>query len=676
MDEMVYRLSKVPDMTSEQHWFKRGAGFAKTYFSWLLRDNKQTRQKLKTCFPGEYQEILTFTGLNVDRYEVLLFAYTGAFLSFLILCGLMFVITISYYDGFWEGDAMTMMLLGISLIVVPLVLVNALKNYPKTYAKYLQIRSLGDVPEVLSYLVMYLKLIPNLENSVKFTASESTTILATDLRKLVWDLEIRVYHGIDDAMSDFATRWGRWSEFFKRSLHLLCSSIQEREEASRIITLDRSLDVSLEGTKETMNQFVNRLHQPTVMLYSLGIMIPLSLVAMLPAAGLVGVKITIVQVFLLYDVLLPLFVFLYSRHILLSRPATFNPPSIPVNHPDLVDINKKRCLYRAVLIGIGVGLPGVFFLSIPLLFPHGSSNPYLQMFITHQGSTAFLPVTLFFIWGVGATISFYCLSVYGPHKKVRDTIKQMEKEFSDALYILGKRLSEEKSPEEGFLYTARTMQGAQIAEVFRQTSYNLTAMHVNFHDAMFNDEFGALRYVYSDRIKAILRLFVEGTQKSQQAVSASLIRIADHLKQLQEVEQKIKDMLYELTSTIQTTISVFAPLIAGVTLSITTLISKVLTSLHSTISLDTMTDLSPTFSGMTDAFTLENVRPEYFVLVIGIYLIQLVVLLTRLINGINEGDDKATYMYRLGKTLPLALLVFSLTILIGQWFFSEILQSM
>ena len=571
---------------------------------------------------------------------------------------------------------MTIMLMGIVLFAGPIILVNFLKNYPKTYAKYLKIHSLGDIPEVLSYLVMYLKLIPNLENSVKFAASESTTILAGDLRKLVWDLEIRVHHGIDDAITHFATQWGQWSEYFKRSLHLLRSSIQERDEASRIITLDRALDVSLEGTKETMNQFVNRLHQPTVMLYSLGIMIPLSLVAMLPAAGLVGMHITIFQVFFIYDILLPLFVFLYTRKILLSRPATFNPPCIPTSHPALCNINKRRRFCFAVLAGFLVSIPGVFFILLPIIFPRGSSDHFLHFFIDSHGINSFLPVTLFFIWGIGTTVSLYCLSVYRPHKKIRDSIKQMEHEFSDALFILGKRISEEKSPEESFLYTAKTMEGSQIAEVFRQTSYNLTAMHINFHDALFSDEFGSLQNVHSDRIKAILRLFVEGTQKSQQAVSASLIRIADHLKQLQEVEHKIKDMLYELTSTIQTTVTLFAPLIAGVTLSITTLISTILSSLNNHLSIDSITERSPSFSGISNAFTIENIRPEYFVFVIGIYLIQLVILLTRFTNGINEGDDKATYMYTLGKTMPLSILIFSVTIIIGQRFFSEILPSM
>ena len=564
--------------------------------------------------------------------------------------------------------------IGIGLFASPTILIYSIRNYPKTYAKYLQIRSLGDIPEVLSYLVMYLKLIPNLENSVKFTASESTTILAVDLRKLVWDLEIRVYQGIDDAITHFATQWGKWSEYFKRSLHLLQSSIHERDETSRIITLDRALEVSLEGTKESMNQYVNRLHQPTLILYSLGIMIPLSLVAMLPATGLIGIKISLLQIFMVYDILLPLFVFLFMRNILLSRPATFNPPSVPSDHPDLCHINRKRQLCFAIVSGFIVATPGIFFHISTLMVRKVSSTPFFLFTRIHE-FTSFLPVTLFYIWGIGTAVAYYCITVYNPQKKVRDGIKQMENEFSDALYILGKRLSEEKSAEESFQYTAQTMEGTQISEVFRMTSYNLTAMHTNFHDALFDKDFGSLRYVYSDRIKAILRLFVEGTQKSYQAASTSLIHIADHLKQLQDVERKIKDVLYELTSTIHTTVSLFAPLIAGVTLSITTLISSLLLSLNSQIPTDTTSTLSPSFSGISEAFTPENVHPDYFILVIGIYLIQLVILLTRFTNGINEGDDKACYMHSLGKTMPISITVFSVTVILGQQFFAQILPN-
>ena len=82
-----------------------------------------------------------------------------------------------------------------------------------------------------------------------------------------------------------------------------------------------------------------------------------------------------------------------------------------------------------------------------------------------------------------------------------------------------------------------------------------------------------------------------------------------------------------------------------------------------------------TFASITDAFTIENVRPEYFVLVVGIYIIELVFLLTRFTNGIDEGDDKAEYMYSLGKIMPTAVIVLTVTIIIGQILFSSIVRT-
>jgi len=220
------------------------------------------------------------------------------------------------------------------------------------------------------------------------------------------------------------------------------------------------------------------------------------------------------------------------------------------------------------------------------------------------------------------------------------------------------------------------MEGSKIAEVFNKTGYNLTAMHTNLRDAMFSHEYGSLKYVYSDRVKAIMRLFVEGIQKSQKAVSISIIRIADHLKELQAVEKKIKETLFSLTSTLRSTVAIFAPLIGGITLAITKLITKILGG---------MADKMPTVSSeigssipvgnIAESFTLENIRPEFFVLVIGIYIIELVFLLVKFTNGIDEGDDKATYMYSLGKVMPTSIMVFSMTVILGQILFSSIVRT-
>ncbi len=661
-------------MKQDNHWYETISFFSKKYFSWIVKDNKKTREKIKQFFNKDYINNLNFTGLKVKPIDILRLSYTTAFLTFLSLFLFDLIVILSYGSDIFSIDPITLLLMFSITFILPFVLMNLLANYPKTYAKYIKIHSLGDIPEITSYLVMYLKLVPNLENSVKFAASESSTSLSKDLRKMLWDMEIRIYHGVDDALTSFATTWGEWSEYFKRSLHLIRSSIQEREEASRIITLNRALDVSLDGTRELMNKFASRLHQPTMVIYSIGIMIPLAVVAMLPAAGLVGLQVTIIQVFILYDIILPLFIFFYTRKILLSRPATFNPPVIPNDHPDLIHINKKRRMIYSIMVGFLVSLPGVFFVLLPLFYPNGSSNSVLNFIVSADGLNTYFPVTLFFIWGFTAAISLYCISVYHPFKKVRDSVKQIEREFSDALYILGKRINEEKSPEESFLYAAETMQGSEISKVFHQTGYNLTALHTDIKDAMFSKEYGSLKHVYSDRVKAIMKLFVEGIKKSQKAVSISIIRIADHLKQLQEVENKIKDTLYNLTSTLRATVTVFAPLIGGITLSITKLITNILSDMSGKLPDQSTMHSAGSTPSIATSFSIQNVRPEFFVLVIGIYIIELIFLMTRFTNGIDEGDDKATYMYNLGRIMPVSIAVFTITVILGQMLFTSIVR--
>ncbi len=81
-------------MRPEPTWFIRGAHFAKKYFFWLLKDNEKTKQKLQRHFPSEYEDLLLFSELEIERYDILLFAYTSAFLSFVcfFVCDLLLLV--------------------------------------------------------------------------------------------------------------------------------------------------------------------------------------------------------------------------------------------------------------------------------------------------------------------------------------------------------------------------------------------------------------------------------------------------------------------------------------------------------------------------------------------------------------------------------------------------------
>lgn len=666
-------------MKNELHWFEKIARFSSTHFSFLMKEDEETKKKIEKKFTREYIDTLRFTGFDLQLRDILILSYVVFVLSF--ICCIFFDLFVIFLHGslFRSVDIFTIILMILITITVPFAFMNYLYHYPESYAKSLKIQSLGDIPEILSYFVMYLKLVPNLENSAKFAASESDTSLANDLTKMMWDMEIKIFHGIDEAITDFAERWGKWSDYFKRSIHLIRNSIREQEESSRTITLDRALDVSLDGTRDLMHEFANKLQQPTMVIYSIGIMIPLSLVAMLPAAGLVGLNITIFHVLFIYDILLPLCLFFYMRKILHARPAAFAPTKIPTDHPIISSINNRKHLCIASILGVIVSIPGIFFISIPVFYPEETTNKLINFVFYPNGLNSFFPMTLFFIWGFVIFVSYYCIRVYYPYIKVRKNIKQIESEFSDALFILGKRLSEDKSPENCFLHASKTMKGSKIADIFGYTGYNLTSMHTDLHDAVFSEEFGSLNHVYSNRIKAIMKLFIEGIKKSQRVVSSAIIRIADHLKELQTVENKIRETLFSLTSTLQSTAAIFAPLIAGVTVAITKLIATILDHVGGQIlgfniqRSSAVTELPTSFHTASEVFSIQHVRPEFFVLVIGIYLITLILLLIRFTNGINNGDDKSMFMYTLGRILPVSMFVYTITIIVARLLFDQMI---
>lgn len=636
-------------------WFERLCKLSAEHLSWTVKDIQSFRKKAEQSVSKEFIDSLRFIGLDVEPYEVILASYAGAIIAFLFSIFIDLSIFSFYNFSVGNMEPLTLLLMLAVTLGLPLAALHFLSEYPKTKAGYMRIHSLGDMPEVLSYIVMYLKLIPNMEDGIRFAAIHSNTSLGRDLKKLVWDMEVRVYHSMDDAITSFANLWGKWSDYFKRAVHLIRSAVGKSNRSERIMMLDRALDVAMDGTKNDMVDFANKLHQPTLVIYSIGVMIPLALIAMMPAASLIGLRVSIFQVFLLYDIILPLAIFLYLRKILLLRPATFNPPVIPGSHPYVESIDRKKNMAEALITGLLLSLPGILFVMHPMFCFCSIYEIILQI-------NSFIPATLFILWGIASAVSIYCLKTYAPYKRVRDEIREMETEFSDSLYVIGKRIEEGKPAEEAFHYASKMMEGSKMGEIFALTSFNLASMRTNLHNAIFDKEYGSLHHVYSDRIRAVMHLLVEGVKKSYKEAGAAIVRMAEHLKQLQEVENGIKKSLGTLTASIRSTATVFAPMIAGITLGITKLISVVIEDM------DWGSIPENDFLSGTSNFSL-NINPGYFVLVIGIYVIQLVLLLIRFANGIEEGDDKVEYMYSIGKSMPRAIAFFSIVTVVAMSLF-------
>ncbi len=645
-------------MDENQNLYCRACKVAAGHFGWIVGNTEEYRKKSERSVSHEFMDALNFAGFDIEPWEAHILAYSG----FLILLLLMLVIDATLFSVA-RYETSSLMAVAICTALVPLTGMIYLSEYPKIHAKFMKIHSLGDIPEIQSYIVMSMKLVSNMERAIIFAAQNSTRPLANDLKKLIWDIHIRTYSSIDDALIAFANQWGKNSEYFKRSLHLVKSSVNEPDEAQRLITLNKSLDIVLDGTKTMMDSFSAQLKTPTYVLYSIFILIPLALVALIPAVSIVGVRIDTVTLVLIYDIILPLATFSYSEYILLQRPATFAPPHISDRHPGLSGIRsvRKITVAAALIIGGLVGFSGYILL--------GMGNPF--GIISQEAMSGLLPPTFPVVWALTSIITIYCLGVYTPYKKIRDGIKQIESEFADALFILGRRISEGRSAEEAFGHTSETMKGTKIGEVFADVSKNLTGIRTTLHGAIFNEEYGAFRDVYSDRVHTTMRMFTESVHKSHEAAGNAIIKLAEHLKELQEVEDNIKRSLFDVTSTMRSTAMIFAPLIGGVTLALSEVIQKILLNISKEARLlpdefDFGGMMKEAGTGMT-----QSVPPDIFLLIIGLYMVILVVILTRFAGGIEYGGDKPQFMYDLGQMLPMSIFVFTVTTIISRYLFSS-----
>ncbi|MCX9084274.1 MAG: hypothetical protein OIN87_05670 [Candidatus Methanoperedens sp.] len=628
------------------------------HFSWLVGDLSDFKKKSEKTVSKEFLDAINFSGFELEPWETHILSYAGGLLLFLGMV-ILDLILFSIYS--YERN--TILFAVTFTAFVPMAVMLYLSEYPKIHAKFMKIHTLGDIPEIQSYIVMSMKLVPNMERAILFAAENSYRPLARDLKKLIWDIHIRVYINVDEALIVFASQWGKNSEYFKRSLHLVKSSTSEPDEAQRIMTLNKSLDIVLEGTKTMMGAFAAKLKTPTYVLYSIFVLIPLALVALIPAVSIVGVRIDTLTLILIYNIGLPLFTYFYSEYILLQRPATFSPPNISDKHPQLSNIGtiRKNVIIAACIFGVIICFSGYILLYY--------GNPF--NIISKEAMSGLILPTFPVVWALTAIITIYSLGVYTPYKKIRDGIKQVENEFADAMFILGRRISEGRSAEEAFSHTSHNMKGSKIGEAFTDIAKNLTCMRTTLYGAIFNEEYGALKDIYSDRVHTMMRLLIESVQKSHEAAGMAIIKLADHLKELQEVEANIRRSLYDVTSTMRSTAIIFAPLIAGVTLALSEVIQKILLNISSQTSY--LPDEYDIGGLMSQAGTgmAQSVPPDIFLLVVGIYMVLLVIILTRFAGGIEYGDDRPQFMYDLGQTLPMSIMVFTITTVVSRIIFSS-----
>ena len=129
-----------------------------------------------------------------------------------------------------------------------------------------------------------------------------------------------------------------------------------------------------------------------------------------------------------------------------------------------------------------------------------------------------------------------------------------------------------------------------------------------------------------------------------------------------------KDLMAEVVSSMKSQIGLMTPAIAGIVVGISSMIVAIIVNLNvkfSQLSLGAGVEGVGDLGALVDIFGVEGIIPGFFFqLVVGVYVVQLTYILTKLQSGIENGEDPVMERYLLGRNMYRGVFLYVLLSLI------------
>lgn len=583
----------------------------------------------------------------------------------------------------FEGLGMVMTFL--ILLLISFLLFNPLFKIPVFLAARYRMKASSQMVLAVLYVVIYMRHTSNLEHAIKFASEHIQGPLALDFRKVFWDIETGKFSTIKESLNFYLKRWRDTNLEFVESFHLIQGSLFETTNERRVEMLERALDVILDGTYDKMLHYAQDLKNPITMLNMLGVVLPILGLVMLPLIGslIEGSGTTKLIVLLaVYNVILPLIVVVIGMDILANRPAGYAEVDITKENPEykkyeniVLNFGKKELFVNPMIFSVLIFLALLFIGLIPLIMSwlnvvdfNFIGDLFFLDYRNANGLSCGIGESCYGPFGIGAVLlslflplaiafALWIYYVVRTNKLIviNEETKKLEFEFSSALFQLGNRVGDGVPVETAFNDVANNFEGTSTGKFFGIVSSNIHQQGMDVEEAIFGER-GAIRYYPSNLIKSSMQVLLESAKKGPQVVAKSMIAVSTYVSKIRQVNERLKDLLADVISSMKGQIGFLTPIIAGIVVGISSMIVSILGKLTGVLgaqtSDDSLTGAAGGYSGLIDLFKIEYIVPSYYLqIVVGLYLVQIVIILTILANGIENGADKLKEKNSIGKNL-------------------------
>jgi len=431
-----------------------------------------------------------------------------------------------------SDHATTLVLLAVA---VPLLAGQALKNYPATAAKKRNEEVLRTSASATSLMIMSLREEASMSRAMMM-ASRRGGAFADELRRSIWEVVMGKHASFEEALHALGRKWVKAGAELKTALNALVAASRERTEEGKRRALDRANNAVVQGAKRRIEEYALSLSAPTMVLFGLGILMPLMVGSFLPMLSWsiwdTGLDASrgedqnahgdLVETVFLMNVLFPAVALVVAlgaaaRHPMeSSRERRAASESPPVASTALV-------LASSLVAGAGV-----------LLMVDGELKPVLAL---------------------GAAVCPFAAWLVARGKRAREEGADTEGALEDLLFMTGARMVEGENLETS-LWKAGKDSKVRSQLYHGRTSFHTSAAQVRECPEGVSNAHESLRIVgYA-------------SAKDEQAAGMLAMDLAAYLKDLRDLEESLTSRLKPTISMMRMTAYALAPVVLGVTYAI------------------------------------------------------------------------------------------------------------
>ncbi|MCS7094052.1 MAG: type II secretion system F family protein [Candidatus Aenigmarchaeota archaeon] len=619
----------------------------KTLYEKICETFGRIKIRLPKSLEEKYISEINFTNLEIQPYQIFSTAIVIPTIIFL------FFSSISIILGVFSIDLL------FSILMLCGVVFYFLMNYTSFLVKYVRAKASSEMVLAIVYMSISLRITQNLEKAVEFAAYNLTGPLGDDFKKALFNIRSGKSFSVKEELSKIAEKWKLESQEFNDALSILRETTDiTKHELEK--SIKEAIEVVIVGTKRRMKEYALKMKTPVTIVNAFGVLLPLLVMVFLPM-GIIFLPDAFKQATIttFYTIVLPSVVYILLLQNFYSRPYSYHQVLLSEN----LEYGRRKKILGITILFIVCSASSILFYNIQ------TSNDLTTKFLCSIGITNLV--------GFGI-VSFAYLSTYGFESLSKKIIK-FEEELPTALYQIGLMSKTGKPLEKIFEDLSGYIKNLEVRFLLTQVIEKIKAGATSLKDAFFNEKYGVLKEYPSKILASSMKAVVDISERGSYLVSETLKSISSYLDDAKEVNKFTDEVLAETTSEMKITSLLFAPIAGGIIIGMLGML--VLTfkfmepytkSAFENIPEQQMAEIMDVASWFLN---LDKQIPlEYFQIIVGIYIIEIVLMLSWFLGEISYGEDEIRKMKSIGKTLLSGLIIYTF-ISIGLYSVMNILLS-